>query len=210
MTDPYTGPGEFLTITDDKDRGVVERHRARYMKAALTVGYRNHRRRWLDCACGTGYGAGIIRTYRGENIEYIGVDRSQAAINHAIGESRYDSARYVRGDITDAYIWLPMLGQFDVILSIETLEHLPYPRAQDVWVREASKALVTDGVFVLACPIGDDGPSDYNRYHLHEPSLDGLDTMLARHFRSRSIETEVYIDSGGRDSVQAFAVCRNY
>ena len=208
MTDLYTGPGEFLTITDDKDRSVVERHRDRYMKAVQVVEFGAERLRWLDCACGTGYGAMIVKAFHGETHVYVGVDRSAEAIDYARRESRYLRTGYIRADLTRVDSWLPRLGQFDVILSIETLEHLSRGW-QEIWIGEAAKALTSDGVFVLACPIGNDGPSDYNAYHVHEPSLDALDTMLARHFKSVSIETEAYVDSGGRDSVQAFAVCRN-
>lgn len=207
--DEYAGPGEFLTITAGKDPATVERHKDRYIRALHATGipFGGFRGIWLDCACGTGYGAQLIRAFSGTPSRYIGVDRSRDAINEAISHNRYKWARFIRGDLTEVDSWLPALGQFDVILSLETLEHLA-PGVQDLWVCEARQALNTDGVFIVACPIGNDGPSSYNRYHLHEPSLDGLNALLSRHFKSVEIETEGYVDTGGHEAVQAFAVCR--
>lgn len=213
MTDTYTGPGEFLTITEDKEPETVRRHVERYRKAAQVVwdmGYCDHVRRWLDCACGTGYGSRLLRRSSRAAFDtdrYIGVDRSRDAINIADAANHFTWARFIRGDISLVQCWLPALGQFDVILSLETIEHLTLD-IQALWIAETSQALRTGGVFVLACPIGNDGPSSYNRYHLHEPSLDGLNSLLSRHFTSVEIETEEYVDTGGHDAVQAFAVCR--
>lgn len=204
----YTGPGEFLTITEDKDREVVIRHVTRYEKAVEQSGFGPRRAggRWLDCACGSGYGIMTVANWTVPR-EYIGVDRSRDAVNIAVAFAHHGWSRAIRGDLTEVDSWLPPLGQFDVILSLETLEHLA-PAVQDLWICEAHQALNTYGVFIVACPLGNDGPSSYNRYHLHEPSLDGLNALLSRHFKSVEIETEPYMDTGGRDAVQAFAVCR--
>ena len=204
--DEYTGPGEFLTITADKDPAVIKRHEQRYRKAVQSAGVEHGWGRWLDCACGTGYGALQVEAWT-RTSEYIGVDRSREAINAAIDSVSWEGARFIRGDLTEVDSWLPALGQFDVILSLETLEHLARD-VQDLWICEAHQALNTDGVFIVACPIGNDGPSEYNRYHLHELSVKGLMHLLTRYFKYVQIETEDYIDTGGRDAVQAFAVCR--
>ena len=218
--DEYTGPGEFLTITADKDDEVVRRHLARYTKA-VALAYRVGGR-WLDCACGTGYGSHIVGVARPDS--YLGIDQNANAISQASRSYGLMSGRWSAGPwmsaragpgmptflirkIEDASEWWPAFGLFDVILSLETIEHLT-PAVQDTWVEAAAAGLTDDGVFIVACPIGNDGPSSYNRYHLHEPSLDGLNALLSRHFKSVEIETEGYVDTGGHEAVQAFAVCR--
>lgn len=204
MTDTYTGPSEFLTITDDKDPVTVERHKRRYERAVGLVGRTGGR--WLDCACGSGYGSRIIAA--AEPSEYWGIDRSTDAIaqaRHNLGTLK--GCCFWDLDIKDAAHWMAYLRPFDVILSLETLEHLE-PDVQESWVKAAAFGLDRGGVLILACPIGNDGPSSYNRYHLHEPSLDGLNALLSRHFTTVAIETEAYVDTGGRDAVQAFAVCQ--
>lgn len=219
MTDIYTGPGEFLTIGMDEDYSSLrvesikaERHVDRYRKAVDLSGWgrsgdpmagTHMAGRWLDCACGSGYGVEMIVS----PWKYVGVDRNPAAIDRALENFSMSGRRFFCADIGCAEYWMPTHGPFDVILSLETIEHL-CPAVQDIWVEAAAGGLTDNGVFVLACPIGNDGPSEYNRYHLHEPSLDGLNTLLSRHFKSVEIETEPYIDTAGRDAIQAFAVCR--
>lgn len=207
MTDTYTGPGEFLTITPKKDSAVVERHKERYRKAVrlseVTGGH------WLDCACGTGYGWPIIEEAKPRT--YTGIDSNPIAIHYAkesFGwEAGWDPDSFIWLDIENADEWMIDVGPFHVILSLETLEHLT-PDVQESWIRDAAGGLTDGGVFILACPIGNDGPSEYNRYHRHEPSVNGLDELLSRHFKSVEIETEAYVDTGDRDAIQAFAVCR--
>lgn len=199
MTDTYTGPGEFLTITEEKSDATVNRHKRRYQRSQELAGREDGG--WLDCACGTGYGSQVI-AYQ----SYTGIDRSWEAIQYAHRNFGSPSARFFCADIRqvcDFGLW------FDVILSLETLEHLSI-ELQQRWIMSVASGLLTPGrgVFIVACPIGNDGPSDYNRYHLHEPSMDGLNALLSRHFTTVEIETEPYVDTAGRDAIQAFAVCR--
>lgn len=203
VTDTYTGPGEFLTITREKSAEVVGRHLLRYQTAVRLSNVMGGR--WLDCACGTGYGWDVIESVDPDSC--VGIDRSAEAIDSAIAQFAGDHREWGCWDIERAGDWMPIYGPFDVILSLETIEHLA-PGTQDIWIEAAADGLTSGGVFVLACPIGNDGPSDYNRYHLHEPSIDGLNALLSRHFKSVEIETEDYVDTGGHEAVQAFAVCR--
>jgi 2-polyprenyl-3-methyl-5-hydroxy-6-metoxy-1,4-benzoquinol methylase len=94
-------------------------------------------------------------------------------------------------------------GEFDVIVSIETLEHLP---DQDTFVAECRTHLAPGGVLVLACPIGD-GPSETNPWHIHEPTEAELRALLAEHFAHVELTTENYESTSG-PAVQAWAVCR--
>ena len=219
--DTYTGPGEFMTITPAKDDWAkVERHVTRYLTAVGLAGRTGGR--WLDCACGSGYGSHIVGLACPDS--YLGIDQNDSAISQASRSYGLMSGRWSAGPwmsasagpgmptflhmkIEDVREWWLDFGLYDVVLSLETIEHLT-PAVQDTWVEAVAGGLTDDGVFILACPIGNDGPSTYNRYHLHEPSLEGLNALLSRHFKSVEIETEPYVDTGGRDAVQAFAVCR--
>ncbi len=205
----YSGPGEYLTITPEKDPGVVRRHVERYEKAVrLITDSRGVGGRWLDCACGTGYGSKVIMDLGGAE-EYWGIDRNAVAISLArrhFGNRTETGGRFMQANIKAVEHWLPSLGPFDAILSIETLEHLPI-NLQTMWIRVASRNLTQDGMMVIACPIGRDGPSDYNRYHLFEPTLLTLGCLLDSMFEYVAIEALGYVDTGGKEAMQALAVC---
>lgn len=71
--------------------------------------------RVLDAACGVGYGSQILST--GDQ-EVVGVDASQEAVDWA---NRYfPGPRYICGRIEDA----PWDGEFDTVVSLETVEHI--------------------------------------------------------------------------------------
>ncbi len=206
----YSGPGEYLTITPEKDPSIVSRHVGRYERAVrLVTDLRGLGGRWLDCACGTGYGSKPIIEL-GEAEEYWGVDRNEQAIRLArcsYGNRTHTGGRFLKADIRGVTHWLPGLGPFDVILSIETLEHLA-PRVQMLWLTVAARNLTENGVMVIACPIGWDAPSKYNRYHVFEPKLGTLAKMLDSVFEEFSLEgLDAYVDTGGKNATQAMVMC---
>ena len=203
----YTGPGEYLTITPEKDPSIVARHVERYETAvALVTNQRGLGGRWLDCACGTGYGSKAVLDV-GE--EYWGVDRNAQAIaaaRQSYGVGTKTGARFMQVDIRAVRRWLPGLGPFDAILSIETLEHLPC-ELQALWIAVAARNLTADGVMIVACPLGQDVKSEYNRYHVFEPTLCTLGLLLGSAFERVSIKTQTYVDTADHGAVQAMAVC---
>jgi len=100
--------------------------------------------RILDVGCGNGYWAGRF-IERGCTV--VGVDPSESGIAHArraYGQARFE-ADVVRRDL------LQRLGEepFDVVVSLEVVEHLYAPR---IWAEGCHAALRAGGVLVCSTP----------------------------------------------------------
>lgn len=93
--------------------GIRADHRYRYEFAASLVEQGNA---VLDAACGTGYGAKILHD---AGAIVTAIDIYQPAIDFA--QAHYPGPYYLRRDIADVE------GQYDVIVSFETIEHLYDP-----------------------------------------------------------------------------------
>ena len=82
---------------------------------------------------------------------------------------------------------LSQLGQtFDVVVSFETIEHLPEPAR---FIAEVRRVLRPGGLFLCSTPNRDfAGKEDKNAnpYHLSEMSFTEFSAAFAEHFRSKS------------------------
>jgi 2-polyprenyl-3-methyl-5-hydroxy-6-metoxy-1,4-benzoquinol methylase len=150
----------------------VAEHLARYRWAAKYV----RGLHVLDVACGTGYGAGVLRA--GGTVDVVSIDISADALN--FGRARYD-LQAVRADAQA----LPFAaGTFNAVVSFETIEHLRDPKQ---FLREVSRVLRGDGTLLLSTPNAEQGYR-YNPYHLNEMTLAQLlELCLAEGFRALSI-----------------------
>ena len=187
--------GERLTVDSDPD--VRARHVARYERAIALAGRTGGV--WWDAACGDGYGTALMPA-----VDRAGFDRDLDAIAHA--RATVPGVNFWQVDLASPYWWAPEPARPDVILCIETLEHMPAD-VQPRLVADFAKVLQPGGVLVLACPLGSGGPSAVNPWHLHEPTERELHQLLGRHFGSGTVEVEEYESTSG-PAVQAFAVCR--
>ena len=103
-------------------------------------------RRVLDVACGEGYGSWLL-TESGA-AEVVGVDISSDAILKARATFRADRLRFE----TSAGESLPQilpLAHFDLIVSLETIEHVADPEAFLLALRQVA---TPDAIFVFTCP----------------------------------------------------------
>src|SRR5439155_666611 len=111
----------------------------------------------LDVACGTGYGSALVLRAGARRV--VAVDHSVPALT--FGRGRYPGVRYLLADAGA----LPLrAGSADVVISLETLEHLvdalPFLRALRGIVRE-------DGVLLVSTPNAAQTDGS-NPYHVHE------------------------------------------
>lgn len=125
--------------------------------------------RVLDCACGVGYGT--RRLLEADSIQAaVGVDLSADAIATARERYAHPDARF---EISDA-LQYRSLDQFDTVVSLETIEHVPDPQAL---VAHLVSLLRPGGVFVGSVPTT---PSmDANPYHLHDFTEASFRALLA-------------------------------
>jgi 2-polyprenyl-3-methyl-5-hydroxy-6-metoxy-1,4-benzoquinol methylase len=154
---------ERLSFDETQSYSAVEGaiHLARYSVAAPYC----RDARVLDIACGEGYGAHFLASLGAA--EVIGVEVDAQTVNRA--SARFGSSR-VRFKQADANclsaIFQP--NSFDLIVSLETIEHLSQPK-------EFLKALRSVGTststFVLSCPNDHwyfPGPEEGNPFHLRK------------------------------------------
>ena len=128
----------------------------------------------LDIACGTGYGTQMLA----EKAEHVyGVDVSDEAVEYA--EINYPHAKitYKQGDarkipLDDASV--------DVIVSLETIEHIPDP---EEFVKEVKRVLKKGGQFIVSTP-NDDEFTDGNIYHVHEFDFKELNRLMKKYFKN--------------------------
>jgi SAM-dependent methyltransferase len=159
--------------------------------------------RVLDVACGEGYGSALLSEVAAE---VVGVDIAHDAVDHA--RTRYAHRRNVRFEQGSAAA-IPLAdGAVDVVVSFETLEHLPRAE-QSRMLAEISRVLTKNGILVLSVP----NPVEYsqarnyrNLFHLHEPPREELLAMLGVDFpaqrwyrQRRHFGSAIWSEDGGGD-----------
>jgi SAM-dependent methyltransferase len=143
-------------------------HLDRYEFAARCV----RGRRALDIACGSGYGTRLLADRCASVESFVGVDQSRETIAYAT--ERYGNPR-IRFVADDAMTFDDGLG-FDTIVSLETIEHLPDPRA---FIGHIVTLLRPGGVLVASVPTT---PSvDANPHHLHDFTARSFRRLFFRH-----------------------------
>ena len=196
----YLKDDEELGVLALQDEGVRERHMGRYRKAIELAGRTGGV--WVDFACGSGYGTEMLA---GVAEWVVGADCDQEAIAYAHKHHYGPSRWFIVAD--ELNVWNRLTDTLDVVVCVETLEHMEQG-AQENFVQGAALYLAPEGVLVLACPIGNGGPSPCNPWHLHEPTVAELEQLLRRHFAVVTLETEEYESTSG-PAVQAWATCRH-
>lgn len=156
-----------LDVSDATGVETLDLHLARYRFAQrfVTGG------RVLDCACGVGYGSALLADAERTPAQILGVDIDPAAVGYA--QRRYSSAilDFQAGDgckLTDR-------DGFDLIVSLETVEHVPDPAAL---FANFVRLLKPGGTLVASVPVT---PSvDVNPYHLHDFTESSFRKLAAR------------------------------
>lgn len=145
----------------------VQRHVARYRFAAQFI---ERGAVVLDCACGSGYGSGILA---GRAARVIGVDKSEEAIDYA--KAHHSSPKIVYEHMyleTLAYQLLKDVRAdgLDAVVTLETLEHVP----EDVcrtFLYDVGRWIKPGGVLVASSPMlryRDGKPFVTSPYHVNE------------------------------------------
>ena len=130
----------------------------------------------LDAACGEGYGsAHLARSAK----TVIGVDVSQQAINHARERYQAENLEFQPANVCN----LPFAdGQFECIVSFETLEHI---EDQSGLLKEFRRVLSPDGFALISSPdkaIYTDRHHTENEFHVRELYRDELEALLGEQF----------------------------
>jgi SAM-dependent methyltransferase len=152
-------PGFFPNLVD-----VEAEHIARYRWAAKRV----RDAMVLDVACGTGYGAGLLRH---------GGAQCVVSLEYSLDALRFGQNRYALHAIrADAHL-LPLRGNtYDVVACFETIEHLPRP---EEFLTEVRRILRPDGTLLISTPNAR-RTNGGNPYHVREYTLEELTGLLRR------------------------------
>ena len=153
---------------------IFREHLARYNFALpMTMG-----KSVLDVACGSGYGTAHLAANGATHV--TGIDASSDAVAYASSNYPSEQVRFVCADAHD----LSAIGQVDVVVSFETIEHLADPVK---FLREISRVMHDDAVFIVSTPVRKKGSLDQkpkNPFHLREWSIAEFAGLLRQHFSS--------------------------
>jgi SAM-dependent methyltransferase len=163
---------ERVVIELEENDQIKLAHIARYEFAQKYIKNRSV----IDVACGSGYGSRILK--EGGSKKVVGIDNSVDAIEYA--ERNY-SGTEIEFDLDDA-LNLSRYGKADIIVSLETIEHLREP---EFFLREVAKTMFHDGSFIVSTPCregGKFGDVPQNRFHYQEWSLSEFEKLLKSYF----------------------------
>jgi 2-polyprenyl-3-methyl-5-hydroxy-6-metoxy-1,4-benzoquinol methylase len=134
----------------------------------------------LDVGCGSGHGSVQLRKSGARRV--VGVDVSRNAIEYAhrhFGKKRVDFL------VMDCMRQAFQDNSFDVVVSFEVIEHL---KAVGLYLREVTRVLKRDGIFVLSTPNRIlTASGEPNPYHIREFSLSELEGILGKYFSKVNI-----------------------
>lgn len=124
----------------------------------------------LDFACGSGYGTHMIAKQAKDKIDQVlGVDIDPDALKYAEGRYYHPKSKFIEGDVTDPD--LPnQLGEFDTIVSFETIEHVA---EEKVFLKNVYQLLKPGGQLILSTPFGEGrGIPSGNPFHVHQITVE--------------------------------------
>jgi SAM-dependent methyltransferase len=146
---------EFVSPRDTVAGGLLEQHLSRYRFAAGFV----KGARVADVACGAGYGSRLLLDAGAASV--VGVDLDPDAIRYAERRFAGPGLSFRVGNAGDPSCWDG--GPFDVVVSLETLEHVPDVSSFLLAVRGA---LATRGRLILSASVVP--TRDIYAYHLRD------------------------------------------
>jgi len=128
----------------------------------------------LDIACGPGYGAKYLMNSVAKTV--VGGDYSEQAIQHARLHYSQDGLSFLRLDAQQ----LPFRdNSFDVVVSLETIEHLE--RYKD-FLHACKQMLKEDGIFICSTPNSRATLGSRDPYHFKEFSVGEFYELIAGYF----------------------------
>ena len=156
-------------------RSIYMEHLWRYRFAAE----RTRGKQVLDMACGSGYGSHFLATQGGAQ-RVTGIDIDPDAVRYARLRYTRDNLEFLQGDAC-----APRLGErYEVIVSFETIEHVPYP---DRVLASVAQMLSEDGALYISSPVRRDGrlqDAPANPFHVREWTVKEFAGLLGQFFQT--------------------------
>lgn len=145
-------------------------------------------KRVLDAGCGIGYGSHFLAANGARSV--LALDISEEALSEARQNYRLENLRYEQQNVEVLGDDSALMGQIDVVVNFENLEHLQHPERL---ISGAAAILShTGGTFITSTPNG--AISDFdeygklaNEFHVKEFTLEELRSILSPHFERMSM-----------------------
>lgn len=158
---------------------IENEHLARYRFAAQFV----KGKQVADIACGTGYGTQILANSGARSVH--GVDLSEEAVAFCMEHNNVPNATY---SVANAQKLTTISDKaFDIVVSFETIEHLP---GVEAYLDEMARILRPGGTFLVSTPERRISSVLYcffgrpaNKYHVREFTERELLNLLSRCFQ---------------------------
>ena len=130
--------------------------------------------RVLDIACGDGHGTEIIAKL---DVTITGADLVEDVIESArrIRKER-DNMNFEVQDVLDLTY---ADSTFDVVLSMETIEHI---QDEDRYLEELRRVLSPGGILIISTPQNSFGAIPFNDNHFKEYSLENITSLISKYF----------------------------
>ena len=174
---------ERLSLKNELLISSYAEHLQRY---ELALGYCRGKR-ILDAGCGTGYGSYFLAANGAKSV--LALDISDEALAEAKQSYQLDNLRFERRDVEMLGEDPALLGQFDVVVNFENLEHLVHP---ELLAKGAAAILQAGGMLITSTPNGAISDSDehgkpMNIFHVKEYKVDELKSLLTPYFERVSL-----------------------
>lgn len=159
----------------------------------------------LDIACGTGYGTRMLSDYCRHA---TGVDINQDTVNYAIKNYGGENRTYIQNNI------LKMNGQFDIIVSFETIEHINKEEGL-LAIENLKKCLTPNGILFISTPKKlpkEELSQGRVEFHKYEYTYKDFYALLNNFFERPLIfsQTDEIITMGNKKAVWTYiGVCWN-
>ena len=175
MHSPLEYTGERM-VPEAADVDIFWEHVYRYRFAAKFA----KGMRVLDVACGEGYGSCALAKAGAASV--VGVDISEEAVKHAKNKYGVDArvGDASRLPIDDSSI--------DLLVSFETIEHVPNP---DRFLDECRRVIATQGIAVISTPNKQAYSENYdNPFHCSEMTRNEFHARLNSRFKDIRMMTQ--------------------
>lgn len=150
---------------------VEAEHLARYRFALSYV----KDKRVMDVACGCGYGSFLLAT-EGNATSVWAADIDPNVIKYAM--IKYPHSKIER-EVKNVFD-INATSAFDVIVSFETIEHLPHPTE---FLKLAHRSLTEDGLLLISTPIAAQTTErPHNPHHQIEWTLHDFQALIRKQF----------------------------
>lgn len=155
-----------MDLSDPDQKNLIEASIRQYRFASLFV----KGKRIIDIGCGAGFGTVLLRSEGGAS-SVLGLDIDEELIRLAGDNYAGDGVEFVCGRYED----LNANAQFDAVVSINTIKHLPDPKD---FVNKAAELLVPGSELILSAYMTP--TKDFNPYHLTDFTPGSFRRLLKR------------------------------